>query len=138
MDPPEVDLAGLSIQLPPLPAPPKPAPPKKPAVAAAPKPATPSLPPEPEPPAVPRLGQIFTQEQTREYNRSLDESLERVRKALAAIGNRTLTAEQSQIADSIRTFQRQAEQAREQDLLTAVNLARRADLLAKDLLGRLP
>jgi len=32
----------------------------------------------------------------------------------------------------------QAEQTREQDLVTAVNLARRADLLAKDLLERLP
>ena len=31
-----------------------------------------------------------------------------------------------------------ASEAREQDLVTAVNLARRADLLAKDLLERLP
>jgi hypothetical protein len=38
----------------------------------------------------------------------------------------------------IQTFQKQAEQARELDLVTAVNLARRADLLAQDLIKRLP
>jgi len=36
------------------------------------------------------------------------------------------------------TLQKQAEQARQEDLLTAVSLARRADQLAQDLLGRLP
>ncbi len=41
-------------------------------------------------------------------------------------------------ANRIRTFQKQAEQAREQDLVTAVSLARRAEVLAQDLVGRLP
>jgi hypothetical protein len=89
-------------------------------------------------PAPPQLGQIFTPDQTREYNRTLNDSLERVRKALAVLAGKNLNAEQSEIANRIRTFERQAEQAREQDLVTAVSLARRADLLAQDLLDRLP
>jgi hypothetical protein len=42
------------------------------------------------------------------------------------------------ILNRIQTFQKQAEQARDADLVTAVNLARRADLLAQDLIKRLP
>ena len=104
---------------------------------AAPKP----LPPPPEPTELapsPRLGQIFTADQSRDYNRALDESLTRVRMVLAAAANRRLTADQDSLVVRIRTFVMQAEQAREQDLVTAVSLARRADLLAQDLAGRLP
>ena len=86
----------------------------------------------------PRLGQIFTAEQVREYNRSLDENLDRVKKALNNLAGKKLNPEQTEVVNRIRTFQVQAEQAREQDLVTAVSLARRADLLAQDLLKRLP
>jgi hypothetical protein len=74
----------------------------------------------------------------REYNRNLDESLDRVRKVLATVGGRNLNPDLAEIVGRIQTFQRQAEQARESDLVTAVNLARRADLLAQDLVKRLP
>lgn len=103
---------------------------------ATPKPAPPT--PSPAVETAPRLGQIFTPDQLRDYNRTLDESLDRVRRALAVVAGKNLNAEQGEIANRIRTFQKQAEQAREQDLVTAVSLARRADLLAQDLLGRLP
>ncbi len=92
----------------------------------------------PEPAPSPRLGQIFTADQLREYNRTLDESLNRVRAVLAAAANRHLTPDQDGVIVRIKTFVMQAEQAREQDLVTAVNLARRADLLAQDLAVRLP
>ena len=95
------------------------------------------VPPE-VPPATPRLGQIFTADQLREYNRSLDESLDRVRRVLGNVAGRNLNPELTQIVSRIQTFQKQAEQARDQDLVTAVNLARRADLLAQDLVKRLP
>ena len=62
----------------------------------------------------------------------------RVKKALNNLAGKKLNPEQTEVVNRIRTFQVQAEQAREQDLVTAVSLARRADLLAKDLLGRLP
>ncbi len=116
--------------------PPPPAPVKRPVIAA-PKVLPPPT-PEPEPLTTPRLGQIFTAEQLREYNKALDESLERVRRTLAVIMGKNLNAEQTEAANRIRTFLRQAEQTREQDLVTAVNLARRADVLALDLAGRLP
>ena len=119
--------------------PPRAAPPQRRGPApAAPKTATSGAPPVADAPAPPQLGQIFTPDQTREYNRTLNDSLDRVRKALAVVAGKNLNAEQSEIANRIRTFERQAEQAREQDLVTAVSLARRADLLAQDLLDRLP
>jgi hypothetical protein len=74
----------------------------------------------------------------REYNRELDERLDRVKKALVVLAKKSLTAEQSDIAARVTTFERQAEQVREQDLVTAVSLAKRADLLAQDLLNRFP
>ncbi len=117
---------------PPPPAPPKRTPPPvrvnaQPPVAA---------PPEVQP--APRLGQIFTAEQLRDYNRAVDESLDRVRRVLGSVAGRNLNPELNEIVGRIQTFQKQAEQAREQDLVTAVNLARRADLLAQDLVKRLP
>jgi hypothetical protein len=51
---------------------------------------------------------------------------------------KNLTADQKNTAERVQTYLSQAEQAREQDLVTAVSLAKRADLLAKDLLERLP
>lgn len=147
LDPP--NLSAMVVRLPPLPAwtPPRysPPPPRTRRAAAEPKPVVtpPVQPPEtttttataPTQPA-PRLGQIYTPEQVREYTRTLDESLDRVKKALVTLGNRSLNAEQKDTLDRILTFQKQAEQAREQDLVAAVNLAKRADLLARDLLDR--
>lgn len=127
----------LPSTMPSAPPPPPAAPPRRPATAAAPR-TTPPPAPQPETPPLPKLGQIFTAAQLREYNQALDQSLERVRKALTIAAGKNLNANQSQIVNRIRTFQKQAEQAREQDLVTAVNLARRADLLARDLLERLP
>jgi hypothetical protein len=122
-------------------------PPRRPTVATAPprtsgsaqatpapaNPATESTAPSPAPP---KLGQLFTPEQLRDYNRILDESLDRVRKAMAVLAKKNLNAEQTEAANRITTFQKQAEQARDQDIVTAANLARRADLLAQDLLER--
>jgi hypothetical protein len=86
----------------------------------------------------PRLAQLFTPEEFKQNTRTLEESLGRVDRALTAVEGKTLTAEQKEMVERIRTYRKQAEQAKEQDLLTAVSLARRADLLAKDLLDRLP
>jgi hypothetical protein len=61
-----------------------------------------------------------------------------VKRALETLGRKSLAGDQNDVVELIRTFQKQAEQAREQDLVTAVSLARRADLLARDLLQRLP
>jgi len=136
---PSATLPLVTATIPEAPGPtkPKPAPRTRGPATPPPKSTAPAT-PSPETPAPPRLAQIFTPDQLRAYNRALDESLDRVRKALAILGRKTLNAEQSEKVVQIRTFEKQAEQAREQDLVTAVSLARRADLLAQDLLDRVP
>jgi len=99
--------------------------------------------PQPAPnetPAVPalRLSQILTPEESRRNTQELDQYTESVKKALARLVGKNLTADQKNTAERVQTYLSQAEQAREQDLVTAVSLAKRADLLAKDLLERLP
>ena len=106
-------------------------------VANAPKPGA-QDPPVAEPAPAPRLGQIFPPDKLQEYNRELKESLDRVDGALVRLERKKLNSRQREDVERIRTFRKQAEQAREQDLVTAVSLARRADVLAKDLLERLP
>ena len=125
--------AGLPVRVNPPPvAPPKPRP-VTPPPTPAPKVESPkevSAPP-------PQLGQIFTAAQRNQYTSALDQSLERVRQVLLRAAGRSLTPEQRTTVERIRTFQQQAQDARNRDLVAAVNLARRADLLAQDLATRL-
>jgi hypothetical protein len=111
---------------------------RRPAAPVAPAPKPPTTGPAAPVAVAPRLAQMLTPEEQRENVKALDESLDRVNRNLQILEGKNLTAEQKDTAERIRTFRKQAEQAREQDLLTAVSLARRADLLAKDLLERLP
>jgi len=85
-----------------------------------------------------RLSQILTPEEFRRNTQDLEKYTESVKGRLAKLAGKSLSAEQKDIAERVQTYLIQAEQAREQDLVTAVNLARRADLLAKDLVDRLP
>lgn len=143
--PPQI-AADLSVTLPPqietsipdLAAPPAPKPPqKKPVTATPPRPTAPAPTEQAAPP--PRLGQIFTPEQEREYNRNIEESLNKVRRAMAILARKNLNADQAEAATRITAFQKQAEQAREaHDLAGADLFARRAATLADDLLTRVP
>jgi hypothetical protein len=126
---------GVAAVMPPA-APPPPVPRRAPPPVRANAPPPAVVPPEAQP--TPRLGQVFTADQLREYNRALDESLDRVKRVMGTVAGKSLNPELTQLVSRIQTFQKQAEQAREQDLVTAVNLARRADLLAQDLVKRLP
>jgi hypothetical protein len=103
-----------------------------------PKPPPVVTPPVEAAPVPPKLAQMYTPEEQRENTRTLDEYLGRVDQELAKLDGKNLTAEQKETVLRIRTLRKQAEQAREQDLLTAVSLAKRADLFAKDLLEHLP
>lgn len=132
----KVELPVVTLDLPTFPEAPKPAVRPRPP-ASAPKPAA-SVVAQPENPALPRITQMFTTEEYRAYTKDLDETLSRVSRALEMLSKKNLTAEEKDKEEQITTFQKQAEKAREQDLVNAVNLARRADLLAKDLLERLP
>jgi hypothetical protein len=94
--------------------------------------------PASQPPApAPKFGQILSPDQVREFTRRLDSASERVRSSLMLILERNLTDEQKETVGRIRAFLTQAEQARSQDLQSAVSLAERADLLSRDLLNRL-
>jgi outer membrane biosynthesis protein TonB len=94
-------------------------------------------PPAPPPAPVPQLRQILTPAQRRQLNRSIDERISRAARTLAALEGRTLSREQVAAANQIRTFLRQAEEARKSDLVRANNLAERADVLAQDLMRRI-
>jgi len=85
-----------------------------------------------------RLSQILTPEEFRRNTQDLEKYTESVKSLLAKVAGKKLTPDQKDIAERVQTYLTQAEQARDQDLVTAVNLAKRADLLAKDLVARLP
>ncbi|HUA20700.1 MAG TPA: hypothetical protein VMB25_18255 [Bryobacteraceae bacterium] len=99
-------------------------------------PATPQpapAPPAPAPP--PRLGDILTQDQQREYNAAIDQSLSRAQASLGSIGNRQLTRDQQSLVEQIHSFMQQAQDTRKTDLEGAKRLAERADVLAGDLVA---
>jgi len=128
----------LALSIPELAAPPAPKPqPKKTIPPPAPKPAAPTA--AEQQPQPPRLSQIFTPDQEREYNRVIDESLGKVKRALATLSGKRLNADQAEAANRIAEFEKQAEQAREaHDLANADLWAKRAATLADDLLTRVP
>ena len=66
-------------------------------------------------------------------NHAVDQSVGAARAALGRIRGRQLSSEQSETAERIKTFAEQADQARKTDLRSAVQLARRAEVLARDL-----
>ena len=130
---------AVTADQPPLPAPPKPIAP----VVVAPRTDPPAATPttagvSPNPPAAPKPVQVYTAQERQALVRELEDSLGRVQQALARVENRRLNADQQSIVNRIKTFQQQALQERNQDLVAAVSLAKRADSLARDLLGRLP
>jgi hypothetical protein len=137
---PTAAIPAAPTTIPEVAAPPAPkptAPRRNPVAITPPKPAT-AAPPSEQPPP-PRLGPLFTADEQRQYNRNIEDSLNRVRRALELLSRKNLNADQQVEITRIVTFQKQAEQAREaQDLLTAKSLAERADTLATDLLGRIP
>ncbi len=106
------------------------------------RPAAPASPPEAEaPPAepaeppdnLPRLTQFLSEQERWEYNREIDTLLGQIHQTMDALGQRPLSQEQMEVLDRVRTFVRQASEARKVDLVTARSLARRAMLLAQDL-----
>jgi hypothetical protein len=143
---PELPEPGIELkitaELPPLPEgeipalPPPPAPKRVPAPPPPRQVAPPVPPPSAEvPPAPPQIGRIFTDDQAKEYKRNLDESTDRVKRTLAAVKGKRLNPELADNVRKIQSFLRQAEQT--QDLATAADLAKKADLLAQDLIRRL-
>lgn len=111
---------------------PAPAPPK-----AEPIPPPPVVESPPPPAAEPKLGEVIPEAQRRLYLQALEDNLESARRGLSALQGRTLNREQTETEGRIRAFIKQAEDARATDVGIAVQLSRRAALLAKDLLESL-
>jgi len=99
------------------------------------RPAEPNSSGQPNP--APRLGEILTTEQERQYNSAIDQSLARTQSSLGAIANRKLTKEQQAVVAQIQSFVQQAQTTRKSNLPAARSLAERADVLARDLAGSL-
>jgi len=123
--------------IPPPPEPPKPQPRR--AVRPAPAKPAPEAPPpqvesqpQPESPA-PQLGELLGEGQKESYQRNLQASISEAREVLDAAAKRRLSPAQTDTVTRIRSFLKEADSLRETDLRTAVQLAQRAALLARDL-----
>ncbi len=116
------------------PAPAKPAPtrrlPKKPATSAV-KPPTPPPPPAP-------LSVLLPPATNRQYLRELDQLLTSARATVARASRQPLNPAQRETLERMQSFVSQAAATRDNDPATALQLARRADLLGQDLLRTLP
>ena len=96
---------------------------------------TEQTPPAIVPPApAPRLGEILTDTRRREYQADFTRYMAGARAALKRASPLTLNDSQKLTVTRIKTFLEQAETLRNRDLATALQLARRADLLGQDLL----
>jgi hypothetical protein len=134
---PEEEAPGMAeAPLPPAPKPP--APPKRrsrrPAAVARPAPAEPA---EVEAPKTsepsPQLGEVLTVDRRAELAQSFQTAASEARQDLARLTGRQLSSAQAQSAARIRGFLAQAEGMVETDPRSAAELARRAALLARDL-----
>jgi hypothetical protein len=118
----------------PAPAAPQPLPPAPVIHPAKPKPEPAKAPPPPPPPP-PAFGQILTPEQQTEFRRSYQQSAEFARQTLSQLSGRPLSRDQADTANRVRSFLSQADEAQSKDPSAAAQLARRAELLARDLLN---
>ena len=115
-----------------------PTPPSEEKRAPRPAPRVPAAAETPPPPApAPQLVPMLTPAQRQELERSVNDRIGRAQNILASIAGRRLRREQQDMAGQIRTFLKQAEEARGTDLLRANNLAERAEVLAQNLARRL-
>jgi hypothetical protein len=141
----DVERASLPQIKPPVP---KPAPPKRPpATAGASSPTGPATTSNPEgeapssppvvAPATPQLSEILTEDRRRQYETEFAGYVSRAREILSQASHRRANNQQQQTILRIRTFLQQAEESKVKDIVTALQLARRADLLAQDLLKSL-
>jgi hypothetical protein len=113
---------------------------RKPATKAPSAPAAATVPPNPAPPApaavtppVPQLGVLLTPEQHNQYEAEYSRDMASAMDGLIHVLETSLSPSQKESMTRIRSFMRQAEDAHGRDLATAAQLARRAAVLAQDL-----
>jgi hypothetical protein len=135
--PPSVPIGPAPQPLPPPVLPDQPAPAKK-----TPRPrrkiVAPVLPKADPPPApAPQLSELLSDERRRQYDAEFSKNVAQARGVLNQLTGRNLNVANRKTADRVRTFLDQAEAEKVRDLVTALQLAKRADLLAQDLLDSL-
>jgi hypothetical protein len=93
-----------------------------------------TLPPAPAAPSPPpKLGDVLTPDEQKQYNASIDQSLSHAQNSLNSIGGRQLTKDRQAEVEQIRNFMQQAQATRASDPAGAKSLAERAEVLARDL-----
>lgn len=98
------------------------------------KPAAPQVQPVPEPATVPRLGEILSPEIRANYERDFTVHVARAQDVILQASGRNLDSNQEQAVERIQSFLSQAASLRDNgDLSNAVEIARRAAVLAEDL-----
>ncbi len=90
--------------------------------------------PEAPPMPAPKLGDLLTDTQRADLVKKCDQAIQQARAALDQLAAKQLSPESAESAGRARVFIQQAEQARGRDPQTAVQLAQRAEVLARDLL----
>ena len=91
-------------------------------------------PPAPAPAAPPpKLGDVLTPDEQKQYSASIDQSLSHAQASLSAVGPKQLTKDQQAEVEQIRNFIQQAQDPRGSDPAGAKSLAERAEVLARDL-----
>jgi hypothetical protein len=103
--------------------------PAAPAAATAPPAATSAVPPA----APPKLGDVLTADEQKQYSASIDQSLAQAQASLNSIRGRPLNQDQQAELEQIRRFMLQAHDSRVSDPAGAKSLAERAKILAGDL-----
>lgn len=96
-------------------------------------PAIPAGPSQAPPMEAPRLAQMLSRDEERQYNISIDTSLSDAQANLQALSDRKLTEEQQNSVRQIQDLVRQANELRKTDLMSAKRSADKAAVLAKDL-----
>ena len=113
--------------------------PSPPAAKQAPPPALPEVEPEMpvSTPSAQQLGSILSPEDRSRFRSMYEQSWVSAREMLASLAGRALTPEQADAAGRIRSFLKQAQETGSSDWSAAAQRARRAELLARDLLRAL-
>lgn len=155
--PPEIQTSLPQIDIPPfvleIPKPieaeaPKPTPPRRPTqMPSTPTPTTPgtttegetqpTTPPTSPVPTAPQLSEMLTEDRRRQYETDFAACVSRAKSAVSTASNRRLSIHDTETVQRILTFLQQADEAKVRDLATALQLARRADLLGQELLKSL-
>ncbi len=81
----------------------------------------------------PRLGQMLSSSEERQYNALIDQTLSQTQSNLNLLAKRSLTPDQQSSIRAIQEFMSQANATRTVDLVSAKALADKAQVLARDL-----